>query len=91
MNTLHQLLFKSMSIILTIAMSSVVIAQQSTPYIYVLAVAQDAGYPQAGCFKPHYMPSWTNKDLKKNAMSLAVIDLLVRKKYLFEPTPDFPQ
>ena len=26
-------------------------AETKTPYIYILGVAQDAGFPQAGCYK----------------------------------------
>ena len=29
---------------------------QETPYLFILGVAQDAGYPQVGCYQPHCMP-----------------------------------
>ena len=31
-------------------------AADEAPYLYVLGVAQDAGFPQAGCYKSHCMP-----------------------------------
>ena len=30
------------------------------PYILVLGTAQDAGYPQAGCYEPHCLPGWND-------------------------------
>lgn len=66
-------------------------ADQAAPYLYVLGVAQDAGYPQAGCFEPHCMPGWQNPSRKRGAASLGLIDPGANKKYLFEATPSFPE
>jgi pyrroloquinoline quinone biosynthesis protein B len=66
-------------------------AADEVPYVYVLGVAQDAGYPQAGCYKPHCMPGWENPETKIGATSLALIDPASKKKYIFEATPDFPE
>ncbi len=41
----------------TLANSSLVSAQD-TPYLFILGVAQDAGYPQVGCYQPHCMKGW---------------------------------
>ena len=60
------------------------------PYIYILGVAQDAGYPQAGCFRQHCMQGWLEKDKRVMATSLAVVDTTNRRKYLFEATPNLP-
>ena len=56
--------------------------------LVVLGIAQDAGYPQLNCYKPHCMPAWNNLELQKSATSLALIDVMDNKKYLFEATPD---
>jgi len=61
------------------------------PYLYVLGTAQDGGYPQAGCFKPHCMPGWEREELRHPVVSLGLIDPQARTKYLFEATPDFPR
>jgi len=61
-----------------------------TPYLYILGVMQDAGFPQAGCLAPHCIPGWQNPLLRRGATSLALIDPIAQKKYLFEATPDFP-
>ena len=58
------------------------------PYIYVLGVAQDAGYPQAACYREHCMPGWENRDRRITASSIAVVDR--EASYLFDATPHFP-
>ncbi len=57
----------------------------------VLGIAQDAGYPQTLCYRPHCMPAWQDKSLRKMATSLAVVDHVQKAQYLFEATPDLPQ
>jgi pyrroloquinoline quinone biosynthesis protein B len=56
--------------------------------LIILGVAQDAGYPQAGCYKPHCMPAWRDPSKQRLATSLAVIEHQNKVKYLFEATPD---
>jgi len=57
-------------------------------FIEVLGIAQDAGYPQAGCYRPHCLRAWENPALRRKATSIAIVDREQRKKYLFEATPD---
>lgn len=66
-------------------------AQEDTPYIYVLGVAQDAGYPQIGCYAEHCMPGWEDPSLRRGATSLGVIDAAAGQKFLFEATPNLPE
>ena len=68
-----------------------VFAEERAPYIYILGVAQDAGFPQAGCYKPHCMPGWNDPERKITATSLGLIDPSSKKKYIFEATPDLPE
>ena len=65
--------------------------EESRPYLFVLGVAQDAGYPQTGCYKPHCLPGWQDPTLRRGAASLALIDPLAGKKYMFDATPNFPE
>ena len=60
-------------------------------YLYVLGVAQDAGYPQAGCYQAHCMPGWEDPSLRRGATSIALIDPAAKTKYLFEATPNLPE
>jgi pyrroloquinoline quinone biosynthesis protein B len=71
--------------------SCLVLADDNDPYIYVLGVTQDAGYPQTGCYQPHCMPGWNNPALRRGAVSLGLIDPTTQKKYMFEATPNFPE
>lgn len=57
-------------------------------YLYVLGITQDAGYPQAGCYRPHCMPPRLDPSLRRLATSLALVDEASATKYLFEATPD---
>jgi len=66
------------------------VAASDEPYLYVLGVVQDAGYPQTGCYQPHCMPGWENPDRKRGATSLGLIDPATGRKYLFDATPNFP-
>lgn len=61
------------------------------PYILVLGVAQDAGYPQAACYRPHCMRGWEDTAARRTATSLALIDPGNNAKYLFEATPHMPE
>ncbi len=65
--------------------------ENQQPYISILGIAQDAGYPQAGCYQKHCMRGWEDPSTKLNPVSLGVIDPVGKKKYLFEATPSFPE
>ncbi len=60
----------------------------SEVYIQVLGIAQDAGYPQTNCYQPHCMRAWEDKKLRRLASSIAVVDATLKRKYLFDATPD---
>lgn len=57
-------------------------------WLYVLGIAQDAGYPQAGCYRPHCMPPRKDPSLRRLATSLGLVDEGSKRKFLFEATPD---
>ena len=61
------------------------------PYLFVLGVAQDAGYPQAGCYQHHCMRGWENLELRRGATSIALVDPAAKAKYLFDATPNLPE
>ena len=65
-------------------------AGNNDPYLYILGVAQDAGYPQTGCYEAHCMPGWQDASLRRSAVSLGLIDPVSNKKYMFDATPGFP-
>lgn len=57
------------------------------PYILVLGVAQDAGYPQTGCYAAHCLPGWKDRDKHIGASSIAVVDPAAKSRLLFDATP----
>ncbi len=60
------------------------------PYLYVLGITQDAGYPQAGCFRPHCMPGWKDKARRLTASSIALINPDAGTRHIFDATPHLP-
>ncbi len=60
-------------------------------YIIVLGIAQDGGYPHMGCEKNCCKMAWKNPGLRKNVVSLALVDPVNKKWWLFEATPDIKQ
>lgn len=58
------------------------------PYIIVLGVAQDGGYPHMGCTKDCCQAAWEDPSMRKTVVSLALVDPASRQWYLFEASPD---
>ncbi len=77
--------------LLTTMISFFANASATNPYLYVLGVAQDAGYPQTACYQKHCLPGWENPQLRRGATSLGLVDPVGNKKYLFEATPNLPE
>ncbi len=78
-------------IVLLAMLSATNLVAKNSVSLVVLGVAQDAGYPQVNCYKPHCMPAWKDPKLQRLATSLAVIDKEHKQKFLFEATPDIKQ
>ncbi len=64
-------------------------SNDTLPSLIILGVAQDAGYPQVGCKKDCCTAAWKNPTTKRFVTSLALIDPVSKKWWLFEATPDF--
>ncbi|KQB99054.1 pyrroloquinoline quinone biosynthesis protein PqqB [Pedobacter sp. Hv1] len=65
--------------------------EPKSSYIIVLGVAQDGGYPHMGCQKECCKQAWKNPAMRRNVVSLALVDPVNKKWYLFEATPDIKQ
>ena len=59
-----------------------------TVFIEVLGIAQDAGYPQAGCNAAHCRRAWDDASLRRHAVSLGLVDRRAGRGYLFDASPD---
>lgn len=57
-------------------------------FLVVLGIAQDAGYPQAGCEKECCAAYYSGKEEKKLVTCLALVDRAANKYWLIEATPD---
>ena len=85
---------RALLLILTLAgwaSASVLRADEGGAYLFILGVAQDAGYPQAGCYQPHCMPGWLDPTLRRGATSIALINRNTKATYLFDATPQLPE
>ena len=65
--------------------------KQETPDVFltVLGVAQDAGYPQAGCQKVCCEAVRIGKEVAKQVSCLGLVDKKTGQTYLLDATPDF--
>jgi pyrroloquinoline quinone biosynthesis protein B len=66
-------------------------AQGDAPYIQVLDIAQDGGYPHMGCNKQCCTRAWDDASLRRNVVCLALVDPASKKWFLFEATPDIKE
>jgi pyrroloquinoline quinone biosynthesis protein B len=65
------------------------LATKSSQYITVLGIAQDGGYPQAGCKAEHCLRHWRGEEEKRQVVSLGLTDQTTGQNWLFEASPDF--
>ncbi len=60
-----------------------------SPFLVVLGIAQDGGYPHPGCEKECCRPAWGNPALGKMVACLGLVDPADSCFWLVEATPDF--
>ncbi len=61
----------------------------SAPFVVVLGIAQDAGYPQAGCRKDCCREAFLRPALRRSVACLAIVDPESGKAWMIDATPDF--
>jgi len=71
-----------------LALPAAAVEPESAPFVVVLGIAQDAGYPQAGTKES---PAWDDPALRRHAASIAIVDPLSSERWLVEATPDFKE
>jgi pyrroloquinoline quinone biosynthesis protein B len=64
--------------------------EQNLPdqFLVILGIAQDAGYPQAGCEKECCAAYYSGEEPKKSVTCLALVDKKAKQYWLLEATPD---
>lgn len=65
-------------------------AAEEPPRVMVLGVAQDAGFPQAGCRKACCQEAWSDPTIRRHPVSLAIIDPVSQQRWLLDCSPAFP-
>lgn len=61
------------------------------PFLVVLGIAQDAGYPQIGCDKDCCKKYWDRKMPKQKVSCLALFDPATDQSWIFDATPDLTE
>lgn len=78
-------------IVLTLLALQLSVLLNAQPFVLVLGVAQDGGYPHIGCRKQCCRQAWDNPSDKQYVVSFAVVDPQTRQWWLFEATPDMKE
>lgn len=86
---LHGMIALAISIFPLAHSGTSTLAQGRTPYLIVLGIAQDGGYPQAGCVKPCCTLVAADPSLKRHVASIAIIDPVTSERWIIDATPDF--
>ena len=66
-------------------------AIEQNPYIIILGIAQDAGYPQIGCEKACCKRAIENPSQKRMVVSFALVEPETHNWWMFEATPDIKE
>jgi pyrroloquinoline quinone biosynthesis protein B len=82
--------FLPLLLLVTTACASQVPLSDSQPYAIVLGIAQDGGYPQAGCNRPDCAAAWRDPSLRRRVASLGIVDPGSGERWVIDATPDFP-
>jgi pyrroloquinoline quinone biosynthesis protein B len=64
-------------------------ALDNVPYMQVIGIAQDGGYPQAGCEKTCCRRVWDGNASMKHVSSLALVNPQTKQYWMLDATPDF--
>jgi pyrroloquinoline quinone biosynthesis protein B len=63
----------------------------TAPFVVVLGIAQDGGYPQAGCKRDDCIAAWRDPSLRRLVASLGIVDPVSGERWIIDATPDFPE
>jgi pyrroloquinoline quinone biosynthesis protein B len=59
------------------------------PFIITLGIAQDGGYPQAGCRKDCCKEVWNDVSRRRYVSCIAIVDPVSKQRWIIDATPDF--
>ena len=73
-------------LIINCTKSSKELKNTNEPYIIVLGITQDGGYPQAGTKKSE---AWNDLSKRRHVSCLAIVDPETSQRWMIDATPDF--
>ena len=62
--------------------------QNNSPYLVILGIAQDGGYPQAGTKESD---AWDDLSLRRQVVCLGIVDPTTSQRWMIDATPDFKE
>lgn len=63
-------------------------APGSNPFTVVLGIAQDGGYPHAGCERSCCRPAWKASGSRRRVSCLGIVNPVAGRRWLVDATPD---
>ncbi len=66
-------------------------SESADPFVVVLGIAQDGGYPQAGCAKDCCKDAWSDSSRRRHVSCLAIVDPTSQQRWIIDATPDFKE
>lgn len=64
---------------------------KTNPYLMVLGITQDSGYPQINCSESCCEVAWDKTELKKMTTSLAIVDPISNQQWILDATPNITE
>mgnify|MGYP001407384860 FL=1 len=64
---------------------------KTTPYLMILGITQDTGYPQINCSESCCEIAWGKTELKKMTTSLAIVDPISNQQWILDATPNITE
>lgn len=64
---------------------------KTNPYLMVLGITQDTGYPQINCSESCCEVAWDKTELKKMTTSLAIVDPISNQHWILDATPNITE
>ena len=77
-------------LLLLLACGTAGVVSPGEPYVVVLGIAQDGGYPQAGCRRDDCVARFEGKGERALVASLGIVDPSSGQRWIIDATPDFP-
>jgi len=76
-------------ILLLLACTTATPPVTTDPFVVVLGIAQDGGYPQAGCRRADCIEAFESGK-RAHVASLGIVDPVSGQRWIIDATPDFP-